>query len=57
MREQRLPLEVCITSNVQTDAVPSYERHPLCRYLDEGLVVTLNTDNRLVSGTTLTEEL
>ena len=57
VREQRLPLEVCITSNVQTGAVPSYERHPLRRYLDEGLVVTLNTDNRLVSGTTLTEEL
>ena len=57
VREQRIPLEVCITSNVQTGAVPSYERHPLRRYLDEGLVVTLNTDNRLVSGTTLTEEL
>ena len=52
----RIPLEICLTSNVQTRAVPSFAEHPLRAYYDEGLVVTLNTDNRLISGTTLTEE-
>lgn len=52
----RIPLEVCLTSNVQTGAVKDFASHPLRRYYDEGLVVTLNTDNRLVSDTTLTDE-
>ena len=52
----RIPLELCLTSNVQTRAASSYHEHPFRRYFDAGLVVTLNTDNRLVSGTTLTEE-
>ncbi len=37
-------------------AVVSYEAHPLRRYFDRGLNVVLNTDNRLMSGTTLTDE-
>ncbi len=52
----RVPLEICLTSNVQTRAVNSFEEHPLRLYYDEGLVVTLNTDNRLMSATTVTEE-
>ena len=52
----RVPLEICLTSNVQTRAVASYAEHPLRRYFDAGLVVTLNTDNRLMSGTTVTDE-
>ena len=40
----------------QTRAVPSFGQHPLRRYFDLGLVVTLNTDNRLMSGVTLTDE-
>ncbi len=52
----RIPLEVCLTSNVQTRVAPSLREHPLRRYFDAGLVVTLNTDNRLISGTTLTDE-
>ena len=52
----RIPLEVCLTSNVQTRVAPSFAEHPFRRYFDAGLVVTLNTDNRLVSGTTLTHE-
>ena len=52
----RIPLEVCITSNVQTGAAASFEEHPARTYFDQGLVITLNTDNRLVSGTTLTDE-
>lgn len=52
----RVPLEICLTSNVQTHAAKSFEEHPLRLYYDEGLVVTLNTDNRLMSNTTVTEE-
>jgi len=54
--DRRIPLEICITSNVQTRAVPSYEEHPVRRYFDLGMVVSLNTDNRLMSATTLTDE-
>jgi len=52
----RIPLEICLTSNVQTHAVESFETHPVRLYYDEGLVLTLCTDNRLMSGTTVTEE-
>jgi adenosine deaminase len=52
----RIPLEICLTSNVQTRAVDTFADHPLRLYYDEGLVVTLNTDNRLMSATTVTEE-
>lgn len=52
----RIPLEVCLTSNVQTGVAPTFAEHPFRRYFDAGLVVTLNTDNRLFSGTTLTDE-
>lgn len=52
----RIPLEICLTSNVQTRAVNDFSDHPVRLYYDEGLVVTLNTDNRLMSGTTVTEE-
>jgi adenosine deaminase len=54
--EHRIPLEICLTSNVQTGAAPSYERHPVREYFDQGLTVVLNTDNRLMSDTTLTDE-
>ncbi|MDQ3522476.1 MAG: adenosine deaminase, partial [Gemmatimonadota bacterium] len=50
------PIEICLTSNVQTRAVPSFAEHPLRRYYDAGLVLSLNTDNRLMSATTVTEE-
>lgn len=52
----RIPLEMCLTSNVQTGASPSISEHPFRRYFDAGLIVTLNTDNRLMSGVDLTEE-
>lgn len=56
VNDRRIALEICLTSNVQTRAVPSYDAHPLRRYFDRGMNVVLNTDNRLMSGTTLTEE-
>ena len=56
VNEQRIALEICLTSNVQTRAAASYEAHPFRRYFDAGMNVVLNTDNRLMSGTTLTDE-
>lgn len=56
VNDRRIPLEICLTSNVQTRVAPSYDAHPARAYFDRGMVVTLNTDNRLMSGTTLTEE-
>ena len=56
VNDHRIPLEVCLTSNVQTRAVKSVKDHPFRQYLDMGLRVTLNTDNRTVSNTNLTRE-
>src|SRR3954468_4865440 len=56
VNDRRIALEICLTSNVQTKAVESYEQHPLRTYFDRGMNVVLNTDNRLMSGTTLTDE-
>ena len=55
VNDRRIPIEICITSNVQT-RVATYTDHPVRRYFDAGLNVVLNTDNRLMSGTTLTDE-
>lgn len=49
-------LDMCPSSNVQTKSVPSLAEHPLRRYFDAGVRVTINTDNRTVSATTLTQE-
>jgi adenosine deaminase len=54
--DRGIPIEICLTSNVQTRVASSYGAHPLRRYFDEGIKVTLNTDNRLMSATTLTDE-
>ena len=56
VNDRRICLECCLTSNVQTRAASSYEAHPFRRYFDQGLNVVLNTDNRLMSGTTLVDE-
>jgi adenosine deaminase len=56
VNDRRIALEICLTSNVQTRAVESYQEHPLRQYYDRGMNVVLNTDNRLMSGTTLTGE-
>lgn len=52
-----LHFEVCPSSNVHTGAAPSLEAHPLKSMLQEGLSVSLASDNRLMSGTTLCQEL
>jgi adenosine deaminase len=57
VNDHRIALEVCPSSNVQTRAAASWEKHPVDFYVDYGLRVTINTDNRLMSDTTVTKEL
>ena len=57
VNDHRIPLEVCPSSNVQTGAVKDLSRHPVKLYYDLGLRVTINTDNRLVTDTTVSREL
>ena len=54
--DKRVPIEVCLSSNVHTGAAPSMAEHPFRTYLDQGYRVTLNTDNRLMSRTSMTDE-
>ena len=56
VNDRRIALEICLTSNVQTRAASSLAAHPFREYFDRGLNVVLNTDNRLMSGVTLTDE-
>jgi adenosine deaminase len=51
-----IAIEACLTSNVQTRASKDYASHPLRAYFERGVRVTLNTDNRLMSATTLVDE-
>ena len=53
---KQVPLEVCPISNIQTTAFSDMELHPVLKLLDYGICVTINTDNRTVSGTTLKKE-
>ncbi len=57
INDHRIPLEVCPSSNLQTKAALSWESHPVDFYVDYGLRVTINTDNRLITGTTVSKEL
>ena len=54
--DKRIPLEICLSSNVDTGAVKSLESHPFALYYRDNFRVTLNTDDRLMSDTTLTKE-
>src|SRR5258705_5552064 len=54
--DKRIPLEICLISNVHTGATPSLAEHPFKILYQEKFRVTLNTDNRLMSDTTMTKE-
>jgi adenosine deaminase len=57
VNDHRVALECCPSSNVQTGAIRDLASHPLKLYFDLGLRVTVNTDNRLVTDTTVSKEL
>ena len=57
IREKGIGVEMCPISNLQTKAVESERQYPLREFLDNGIKVTINTDNRTVSNTTMTKEL
>jgi adenosine deaminase len=57
LRERRIGIEANLTSNVQTSTVPDYASHPLRRFLDAGLLATINTDDPGISGIDLAYEL
>jgi adenosine deaminase len=57
VRDKRIPLEMCPTSNVQTGAVASIEEHPIGLLRRLAFRVTVNTDNRLMSGVSMTSEM
>src|SRR6202166_3349961 len=54
--DKRIPLEICLLSNVHTGATPSVAEHPFKIFYEEKFRVTLNTDNRLMSDSTMTKE-
>jgi len=54
--DKRIPLELCLLSNVHTGATPSLEQHPFKILYQQKFRVTLNTDNRLMSNTSMTRE-
>ncbi|CNF45947.1 adenosine deaminase [Mycobacterium tuberculosis] len=56
VRDKRIPLEMCPTSNIQTGAAKSIAEHPIGLLRRLSFRVTVNTDNRLMSGTTLSQE-
>jgi adenosine deaminase len=56
VRDKRIPLELCPSSNIQTGAAGSMAEHPIGLLADLKFRVTVNTDNRLMSGTSMTRE-
>ena len=57
VRDKRIPLELCPSSNVQTGAATSIAEHPIGLLRDLRFRVTVNTDNRLMSGTSMSREM
>ncbi|MEH7480285.1 adenosine deaminase [Neobacillus drentensis] len=56
VKEKHVVLEMCPTSNVQTKAVDQFSEHPIYQFHKDGIKVTVNTDNRTVSNTTMANE-
>lgn len=56
LAQRQIPVELCITSNVRTGACKSVSEHPTKNYFDQGVMITLNTDDPALFGTTLSRE-
>jgi aminodeoxyfutalosine deaminase len=56
LAERQIPIEICVTSNLRTGVCPELAQHPVRRYFDQGLMVTLNSDDPAMFQTSLVEE-
>lgn len=56
LAEDKIPLEICLTSNVQTQTVADYHDHPVKELFDSGVPITLNTDDPGISNIDITHE-
>jgi aminodeoxyfutalosine deaminase len=56
LAQRQIPVELCITSNLRTGVCPAIAEHPARRYFDQGVMITLNTDDPALFGTTLNRE-
>ncbi|MEJ2635351.1 MAG: adenosine deaminase [Calditrichia bacterium] len=56
IRRQQIPLEICITSNIKTGIYPSCVLHPFPAFYDQGVLVTINSDDPSMFGATITDE-
>ncbi len=56
LKRLHIPLEICLTGNMATGVYERYSDHPIQRLIDSGVTVTVNTDNRTINKTTLTDE-
>jgi adenosine deaminase/aminodeoxyfutalosine deaminase len=56
LAQRQVPVEICVTSNIKTGVCPNLGDHPVRRYFDEGLMVTINTDDPAMFGTSLCRE-
>lgn len=56
LAERQIPVEICVTSNVKTGVCPAIGEHPVRRYFDEGVMVTVNTDDPAMFNTSLSRE-
>jgi aminodeoxyfutalosine deaminase len=56
LAERQVPVEICVTSNVRTGSCPSLSEHPVRRYFDSGLMITLNSDDPTLFGSDLLGE-
>jgi adenosine deaminase len=57
IKDRQIPLELCPTSNLQTGAAKDYASHPIGKFVDLDFMVTINTDNRLMSQTSMSAEM
>ena len=56
MAQKQVPVEICITSNLRTGACTELQEHPVRKFFDNGLMVTLNTDDPAMFQTSLNKE-
>ena len=57
VRNKQVPLEVCITSNIHTNMYEEYSKHPVTDLINLEFNVSINTDNRLMSNTSMNKEI